>query len=148
MIKVLIPVLVVLLVTSGAVSAAAAGVDENTLESLQLWTRQLFQEQVELQAQEQTQTKVEASQQKTSQNTPLQTRLMQENQEMLKTQDCIQSQVQFQLKQAIGPQDGTGYQWGMEVPASGNSYGPGSSPNPVHIPQTGDGSGTQQRGKP
>jgi hypothetical protein len=147
MIKNLITVLAVVLVAAGAVGEVAAGADENTMESLQLWTRQLVQDRVELQAQEQTQTRIEASQQDTSQDTPVQIRLRLEDQEMLQTQNRIQSQDQIQLHETSGSQNGTSYQRGIDSPGSGNSCGPGSSYNPI-VPQTGYGSGKQQGGRP
>ena len=148
MIKILITILAVLLVASGAVGAAAAGADESTMDSLQLWTRQLFQEQVELQTQEQTQARIETGQPETDQDTPLQTRLMLENQEMLQAQNQIQSRQQIQLNQTIGSQNGTANQWGMENSDSTTRYGPDSNPNPQYQLQTRDGCGNQQGGRP
>jgi len=148
MIKILINVLAVLLVASGAVGAAAAGADEDTMESLQLWTRQLFQEQVELHTQDQTQARVGTGQPETDQDTPVQTRLMLENHEMLQTQNQIQSRQQIQLNQTIGLQNGTTNQWGMESSGSTARYGPDSNPNLQYQLQTKDGCGKQQGGRP
>jgi hypothetical protein len=143
MVKTLIIVLGVVLVAAGAV---AAGADESTRESLQLWTRQLVQEQAEQQAREQMQIRIEASQQDTGQVTPAQIKLRLENPEMLQTRNRNQSQEQIQLQQAIGPNNGTGYQWGDLD--SGNQYGLGPIPDPTRDAQSGNIPGIQQRGKP
>lgn len=150
MVKSLLTSLVALLVVSGMAGVTAAAAKEinmdEPLNTLQTWSRQLVQEQMELQVQEQPQVRLEAGQPESSPEVPEQTRLRLENQERLQIQDHIQSQEQIQLQQEVRLQNGTGYQWETDTP--GNIYEPGSSLKPAFAPQTGDGLGAQQRRKP
>lgn len=150
MVKILLTSLATFLIVSGAVGVTVVAAKEinmdDPLNTLQTWSRQLVQERVELQVQEQLQVRLEAGQPESSPEVPEQTRLRQENQEMLQIQDRIQSQEHIQLQQEVRLQNRTGYQWGTDTP--GNSYEPGSSPKPALAPQIRDGLGTQQRRKP